>query len=109
MNSIVHLNALRAINAFITYEGASFPEEQQEVDKLVYDTYLRMPNNLLSAILLRGLKSCSSNYKALSQSLMSIDRLITLDLASKTLPLDSPDRVVARLESLDGIVLLTDA
>ena len=66
---------------------------------------------LLEGLLIRGLKSCSANYEALSSSLRSLHKLFQLELNDKlcNLPLDSEERLFNKFNSLDGPDLLNEA
>ena len=76
----MHLNALRFVNNFVLQErGENNLEEKKNVEELIMQTERRNVQ-LLQGILLRGLKSCSSNYEALSCSLMALRKLLELEI-----------------------------
>ena len=95
----MQLNALIAITSLILRDDL--------IDVSIIQIEREWPD-ILPAVIKRGLKSCSSNEKALTRTLQSIHRLLELDSKDGVCTWTSPLKVAARLIANDGLELLTE-
>ena len=88
------MNALMVVQTFILADPENIEGNESEDHAKLVHQWMMQSRDMIKGLCIRGLKSCSSNYTALHDSLLSLQRLIELDEAYKKDVQEGQKRIV---------------